>query len=658
MFSKLYIGVAAAALAVSSASAQAPSVQAQFESATLALEAEKWSDALATFEALERRLQSTPRSLALVRVRKAEALMRLRRTDEAEAALTAGLAALPPQDASLREDRLLALINLGEINERSLDYGEALRHFLEAQPLAAPSGMEMRVLRGLIRTRMFYDGKTALADADRAIALAAAQPGDTEKSQAPFRILRGRILMNLGRFREAQAELKRATDALGGLTLTVDAADIAARSDMAIAALLNKRPDEARKYLAYTGAGRVMDAMAKSSQMPSPPCGAEGDLRPEDVAVVEFSIREDGSVGATAPIYSSREGDSALAFARAASAWSWSAEQVKEIPLLFRMLTRVEMRCTTTAERPSIVGILQDDVASWLDASGIAPITLPDGSDAVRAKPLLDELAARERKHGATSPQLIPALTEVAGNVITPREQAANAAERALAIARAAGAPPPVVAALGIRAATTSFVRKGYTPKGKAPNFTSLLGDPSVMGHPRAATAVRLAAADHLYQARGREKEAIAQLTATGETPGLGRNDALRAAALSRLASLYVAAGDTEAAQTTFQDSGLTPGQCALLDAEPRRRGTRTSHTDYPKDALDMGFEGWATAEYDITAQGEPANVRIVNAYPAFVFSKSTEVIANRQKYEPSFRPDGSAGCGGQQMPIVYRIPK
>lgn len=71
-----------------------------------------------------------------------------------------------------------------------------------------------------------------------------------------------------------------------------------------------------------------------------------------------------------------------------------------------------------------------------------------------------------------------------------------------------------------------------------------------------------------------------------------------------------------------------------------------------------MGFEGWATAEYDITAQGEPANVRIVNAYPAFVFSKSTEVIANRQKYEPSFRPDGSAGCGGQQMPIVYRIPK
>lgn len=658
MFRKLYIGVAAIALAAASASAQEPSIQVQFESASQALQAEKWAEALATFEALGRRLGATPRSLALVRVRKGEALIRLGRREEAEAALTAGLATLPKQDASLREDRLMALINLGEINERALDYGEALRYFLEAQPLAAPSGMEARVLRGLIRTRMFYDGAAALADADRAIALTAAQPGDTQRLQAPFRILRGRILMNLGRFGEAQAELKRATDALGGLTLKVDAADIAARSDMAIAALLNKRPDEARKYLAYTGAGRVMDAMVKSSQMPSPPCGAEGDLRPEDVAVVEFSIRDDGSVGAAAPIYSSREGDSALAFARAASAWSWSSEQVKEIPALFRMLTRVEMRCTTTAERPSIVGILHDDVASWLDASGVAPVTLSGGSDAVRAKPLLDELAARERKHGISSPQLIPALMEVAGNVITPREQAAVAAERALAIARAAGAPPPVVAALGIRAATTSFVRKGYTPKGKTPDFTGLLGDASVMGHPRAATAVRLAAADHLYQARGREKEAIAQLTAIGETPGLGGNDPLRAAALSRLASLYVAAGDTDAAQTTFQNSGLTPGQCALLDAQPRRRGTRASYLDYPSDALAMDFEGWATAEYDITAQGEPINVRIINAYPAFVFSKSTEAIANRQKYEPSFRPDGSAGCGGQQMPIVYRIPK
>jgi len=658
MFSKLYIGVAAAALAVSSASAQAPSVQAQFESASQALEAEKWSDALATFEALERRLQSTPRSLALVRVRKAEALLRLGRREEAEAALTVGLAALPASDASLREDRMLALIQLGEIHENALDYGEALRLFREAEPLVAGSGMEPRLLRGLIRVGMFHDGAAALVNADRAIALMAAGQGDTRKLEAPFRILRGRILMNLGRFDEAQAELRRATSDLGGLTLRVDAADISARSDMAIAALLGGRHEEARKYLAYTGAGTVMGFMARSAQMPSPPCGGDGDLRPEDVAVVEFSIREDGSVGGAAPIYSSREGDGALAFAKAASGWSWSPEQVKAIPPLFRVLTRVEMRCTTTVDRPSIVEILAPDVSEWLESKGVGPIAVADGSDAKRAKPLLDELAARERRHGTLSPHIVPVLTEIADNTIVPREQSTEAAQSALAIARAERAPPSVIAALGIQAATASVNRTTRNRSRPIPDFSALLGDPAIKEDPRAVTAVRLASADHHYQARGREKEAIALLTEIGATPGLGPNDALRAAALARLASMYLAAGDATAAQSTFQNSGLSPGQCALLDAQPRRRGLRVSNEDFPDEALQWNFEGWAVAEYDITAQGEPLNARIVNAYPPFVFSKATLQIADRQKYEPSFRPDGSAGCGGQQMPIHFGIRK
>ena len=657
MFRNVYIGVAAAALAVSSASAQEPSIQAQFESASQALQAEKWNDALAAFEALERRLRSTPRSLALVRVRKGEALIRLGRSEEAMAALTAGLAALPAGDASLGEDRMMALIQLGEMHESALDYGEANRLFREAKPLAAGSALEPRLLRGLIRTGMFHDGAAALADADRAIALTGSGQGDARKFQAPFRILRGRILMNMGRFDESHAELKRATDDLGGLTRKVDAADLAARSDLAIAALLGGRTEEARKYLAYTGAGTVMGGMAKSSQMPSPPCG-EDDLRPEDVAVVEFSIRDDGSVGAATPIYSSREGDGALAFARAASGWSWSPEEMKTIPPLFRLLTRVEMRCTTKVDRPSIVEILEPDVTEWLGSKGVGPVAVADGSDAKRAKPLLDELQARERSHGKLSPHIVPVLTEVAGNIIVPREQSAEAAQRALAIARAERAPPAVIAALGIRAATASVNRTARNWSRTVPDFSSLLGDPGIMSDPRAATAVRLASADHHYQARGREKEAIALLTEIGATPGLGPNDALRAAALARLASMHLAAGDAAAAQSTFKNSGLSPGQCALLDAQPRRRGLRVSYLDFPQEAMSWNFEGWAVAEYDITPEGEPVGVRIVNAYPPFVFGKSTARVADRQKYEPSFRPDGSAGCGGQQLPIVYALPK
>ena len=111
---------------VAPASAQQPTIQQQFEAASTALDAEQWAEALRLFEALEARITQSPRTLAVIRVRKATALARLGRRDEAIAALRLGLPGLPADDRSLDADRFVALLGLGEAAELSLDYAEAI----------------------------------------------------------------------------------------------------------------------------------------------------------------------------------------------------------------------------------------------------------------------------------------------------------------------------------------------------------------------------------------------------------------------------------------------------------------------------------------------------------------------------------------------------
>src|SRR5689334_235870 len=92
----LRIGIAAVAAAATlstpcPAFAQQPSVQQQFDQATSLLDSNKLREALAAFEALESRTPKiSSRNLALVRIRKGEALIGLSRLDEAASSLRSG----------------------------------------------------------------------------------------------------------------------------------------------------------------------------------------------------------------------------------------------------------------------------------------------------------------------------------------------------------------------------------------------------------------------------------------------------------------------------------------------------------------------------------------------------------------------------------------
>jgi tetratricopeptide (TPR) repeat protein len=651
--SKLIGLIIAAALGVTAdcALAQQGSLQQQFDNATSLLDAHKPAEALAALEALESRTpRPTGKSLTFIRLRKGEALFDLNRLDESEASTRLGLEGLPAGDATLKGERFSALFRLGAIGELKLDYGAAVQNYREAEPQAPDVEQRINALTGAIRTNMFFDADQALKDADTALGLVDPAAKTAKEWRGRIRTLRARTLLNLGRFKEARSELVIATDELGGLTLKVDRFDLAARSDNAIAAHFAGEEEQAREYLAYTGAGRMDHDFAMGVAMVPPPCGGAEGLRPDDFAIVEFSIDEDGSVTWAAPIYSSRQGAAALVFAQAVAGWSWTPEQVKQIPLLFRALTRVELRCSTAIQRPWIADMFAKDVSNWLASKNVAAFEVPDEGVAKKAKLCRDELARRETQFGHDSPAVLPVLSALAANAMFPWLERLAYSRRALQIARAAKAPGEVIA-------TYFLQERSIVPFSmiKAINDQGLLDDPNVQASPRASAALHLARAEFLYFKKRRE-ETIQELELIRNAP-VEKDDPLRAAALMRLASLRLATGDAQGAETAYRESGIGAEQCALLDMGPRLKHTSYSDNDYPSEVLRWGMEGWVKVENDILANGGTDNVRAVVAYPPLIFDKAATQIVGRSKFEVSFRPAGKLACGGESRSVHFALP-
>lgn len=638
-------------LAAGAASAQPASTQQQFEQASSALVNGRWSEALTGFEALEKRLAGgkSAQSLAVVRVRKGEALFALGREEEARAAITQGLGAIPATASSLREDRFLATNMLGRIAERNLDYGEAFNRYREAEAIATVPTERGLALWGLVQTGMFVNGPEALAAADRAIAAVGTESNKSLLAQ--MRTLRGRVLLNLGRHAEARDELRTAVRMLGGLTTTVDSADLAARSDLSLALLLLGDEDGAREYLAFTGAGRLKEGLGFGAEMTPPPCLEEG-LEPQDVAVVQFSIRSDGSVGGVAPVYASKQGGSAVAFARAVQRWSWAPEAVAKIPPLLRALTRVELRCSTASARPTAINLLSEDLTIWLASKQVA---VPDRRARVlpSADALKAELARQDATAGSSGLETIPTLLALADHPAVGYAESADHMRRALSAAVAAGAPSPAVAYLKLRLVSLEHrARESRRPLDLQPLFS----DPIFVRDARAGAALRLAAEAQIADKGDRERsKAILQQITT--MPGLAPTDPLRVAGLLRLSSVELAAGNAAGARSAFDATGLTGQQCALIDPGPAKASGEFNSSDFPDDAIRWGFEGFTMIEHDILADGKVAQARPVIAYPPFVFGKAAASRIARFRYDPSFRPDGSIGCGGKSQRIRYVLP-
>jgi len=650
----LLFGAAALVMVPMLASADtppAPTIQQAFEDATALYAGGKFADAVTAWEKLEPRVANRPRNLAIVRLRKGLALFQLDRRDEAAASTRAALAMLPASDATLRDDRLQGYILLGRVAETSLDYATAAENYRQAGSLSQTSIEHLSALRGLVETETFIDSDAAVAD------LAGAQQWLADKSvdnvsRATMRRVESQLLLNRGDFAAARVAAGEGVKLLGGLTSKTDLNDVAARSNYAIAAMMLGDRDDARRYMAYTGAGRVSTgSFDPAVQMTPPDCGGDSDLRPDDTAVVEFSIGDDGSVTYAMPVYASRGGKVALQFARAVRNWSWTPEQVKALPAFFRHRARVELRCSTEFPKPSLLDYLDKTLAKWLDERGIDTPLKRDGADAALLAGERKELADLEKTKGADALALVPILHALSRNSVLQIEEGAGFAQREAAILAANKAPP---------LARLSADLKGWQSKnsdswGGRRSFRSLEA-PAASGpyaeDPEARAVLRLMMSD---ASRGFDKErSLALLDQVANDTALPAEDGFKVGALIRKASILTQRGDLAGAKAAYARTGTTADQCSLIDSTPRMTGYGGT---FPDEAKMWGFEGWVAVQFDVGADGRTINPRAVISYPPFIFTQAGDDVFKTARFEKAFRPDGGIGCGGvtQRVKFVMR---
>lgn len=650
---EMLLALAAGGQAVAGASPPAApaTMQQRFNAASDAAAEGRCEEAVTAFEAMEAAGATRRNAMlaAAVDVRKGACLIRLNRTAEGVAAIRRGLPVLAAKGADFAVDVREAHSALGAAAWRGFDYDEAAREYRLVADAAKGPARITPLLRVAQATMFDHDGR-ALAAAEEARALAAATPDYPKKSMAAVKTQYARVLLNEGRTADAYRELKEGLALQGGLTGRVGASDIATRSDLAIAALKTGDAENARRYLAYTGAGRMKDAPFSRAMVMDPPlCGQDG-ITPDDQAIVEFTLEEDGRVSGVMPIYTTGKRAVAIAFARAVSDWSWRPEDAKAIPILFRYTTRVELRCTKAIEGDRVTAPLRDAAMAWLDERA-GPAPWADLS-AAAALPLQRAALAKAQAAG-DQVGIARAALALGDSLVTDAKE--GEAFRAIAekAAAAAGAPPVVRNYVALRQVSDED-RSGGAAHRRA--LRDLLARPEVAGEPLSAHTLRLLIARPIGKSLP-PPDATALQAAVADDASLPANHPLKVAALLDQANTLAIRGDAAGARTAFGRTGLTGEQCAQLGLSPQLRSAGASSGDYPMAAVQMGFEGWVLAEADVTADGRTVGQRAVVAYPPFVFDEAATGIAKGARYFSSFRPDGALACQGTRLPIKFLLP-
>ena len=642
-----------------SAQTHSPTIQQAFDQATIAYEAHKWPEALAAYTELERRLTKPGRSLAITRVRKGIVLGQLGRYAEAQRVLLDGFGLLPADDPSLTLDRYEGHLALGHADEVLHQPSAALEAYAFAQRVAPDADAKISAVIGQARINTYLDPAQALSFVNQAIALSNVDKGRDKRYTGQLYTLRGRALLNLGNFKEAQLDLEKAIGLLGGLTTRVSASDLAARSDVAIATLLAGDSASAKKYLAYAGSGTLDDGFQRGANMELPSCGEATGLRPDDVAVIEFSIADDGTVGSATPVYVSRPGLPMVEFARAVSGWSWAPAPLAKIPPLLRSLTRVELRCSLASDRPTIQANFDAAVRAWFRSQHFTSTDLSGNaaSDLVAIR----EGLRKGRAAGTKPIELAPWLFELDRNHAAPQSERTEASVAWATAVRSASPPPMVLAAAELALTDATFKPTPYRSRERTMKVIAaslpIISEPAIANDYHSANAVRLRLADDYLQFR--EQAAAGPLVQAVIADGrLPADDALRSAALIRASGMALAAGDLPAARSAYEQSGLSDTQCSLVDAAPAVTHRAGGVADFPPEAIAWGISGWSNTEFDIKADGTTTNVRATIAYPPFVFAKPTVKIFERTRYTQSYRPGGVSGCTGFHATQGFRVER
>lgn len=633
--------------ATAAATAAPVSTQARFDAANAAAAERRCPEAVTQYEALAQLPAIKRNALArgTIAVRKGICLARLGRVPEAEASIRAGLPTLEGAGAEFGTDVRDGRLALSAIAQGRFDYDAAIAE-AEKALAAAPGFARVMPLLTLSSLTLFDGDGRALRYADEARTLTTAETTATKKDVAAVQTQYARALLNAGRTKEAYALLKDSLAKQGGLDTRINLAEVSTRSDLAIAALLTGDKDGARKYLAYTGAGRISEApFTRAESMTPPACDPAIGLKPSDVAVIEFSLSETGQVTSAMPIYVTGNRAVATAFARAVSGWSWKADQAKAVPIFYRALTRVELRCSTAADVPNPVDALLEVARPWLYADATPAW---DGMPDAAAAPL-QQAALASAQPGSRAE--LAALVALTANVSEPDDTRRGYATRAAALAPALSASTALRAWLAIR--TLPDDSKGDRTPGR---LRAILSEPTIANDPLSSAVLRLQIASP-FKKSDTPADAESLLEQVIATPGLPEHHPVKVNALLRRANLLAEAGDTAGAEAAFARTGLSAEQCAMLGVTPAMRSNGASANDFPREAQLWGFEGWVRTEFDIAADGRTAQQRALIAYPPFVFDDAATGIARESRWASSYRPGGAVACAASQLGVRFLLP-
>lgn len=645
---RLYYFIILMVMIFSSSVVFAQTAQERFNEGTLALQSKEYEKALAVFGELENLSIKDANVQAVIKIRKGEALYYLNRGIEAQSHFSQALENIDRNAPNYRPDIFSANNLLGKISLGQFQYNAASQYYLEAAKAAPNVSSKLNVMAGATMAAIFVDIDEALPIAIEANELAKKSEKVSKDIQAQAEMVLGRVYLNKQQFSAARRHFNKAVLKLGGLTRRVKLNDIQARSDHATASALMNDPAKMRHYLSYTGAGRFEgSAFLKASDVQLPACDPKKNIMPDDVVIIELGITKLGEVFYSRPIYSNKPEIIAIPFAKAVKNWSWTQQEVATIDPFYRALTRLELRCTQkTPAQPNPRSSLSPTFAKWIENNQLArPDNLSDAAFAARLLQASEEI----EDSGVATKRAVAIWTQLAMNSSITLGKKAFYLEKAFATAEQLQAPSQALVFLKLLVP--------HDDRKRSLEYLKALKDDKNLNDNELVNAV-LALSINDVEKRGANADYIVPLLQEViDDSRLVSNHPLKVGAQVRLASLYQQLNEEEFAKQIFKKTGLAANQCAAIDSKPKLLSTGSISKLYPSDMLRMGITGFSKAEYDITADGQVTNQRIVMAYPPFGFTDASEKIIGRGRYEKSYRPDGGLGCSNDTNFIRFRIP-
>jgi hypothetical protein len=621
-----------------------------FNDGQAAYEAQDWGKAITDFSAVLSDVQNDNRSDATIRTRLADSLLNVGRLEEAQTQATRAVATLRPLAQGPDADLADAYLTLADSLWVDLGYADAAQNFKLALAAAAGPGAVEQTLEakiGLIQSTVVTQPDQAAAALDAMLADQRTFKAQPRIWQAQIYSLRARAELNLGDPKKALGFIQRALDLSGGIAGSkVSVAQVAIRGDAALIYSALRDPDETREYLAYTGAGHLPDnAWLVGADADPPICGPE--IAPEDSAVVEFAIDADGRTAAVAPVWSSRRGDTGLAFARAVRDWRWRPNEVAKLNVFWRQALRVELRCATRPPPLALRGPFEKATRDWLAAHGDSEELYDLGPHALATSKPPADMAPITALFREISDESKPARAFAEATQLDALLTQAGAPIEARALAADVGAHGDGGGALDSWASGRVAALNAALPR-----IDQASGGQRSAAWLRVELAVALETVGNFDRSRGLLDDVVALPSGV-----LAADDPIRSVAVLHLSLIDKREGKPLAAQSRLVAAGLTTQKCDLLDVKPIATSRYTSESDFPEEAQRWGFEGWVEAGFDIGADGGVKGVRALISYPPFVFDDATDKVVSTFRYLPPTLGDTALGCTGQTVNVEYRLP-